>query len=149
MNKNNNTNVKTPVKAQGKMANEPSSETKALRLLRNMGFEFVQQLDWVAKNDEGNWVIFEIKEKELFTPGKNFPYYGAGLNRSQLYLRTQLLQDLELRTYLLIFAQGTKDVYGAYLDELERGKFYDTPNAIRIYPLSSFTKLSWGGGSNG
>jgi len=126
------------------MANEPSAETKALILLRNMGFEFVQQLDWIGKKD-GEWVVFEIKEKELYTPGKDFPYYGAGLNKAQLYLRTRLLQDLRLRTYLLMFAKGTNKVYAGYLDELERkGDFYDTKNRIRIYPLSSFTKLTWG-----
>jgi hypothetical protein len=123
--------------------NEPSAETKALELLKEDGFKTIQQLDWVAKNNKGNWVIFEIKEKELFTPGKNFPYYGTGLNKSQLYLRTQLLKDLELRTYLIVFAKGTKDVYGAYLDELEKGEFYDTQNGIRIYPLSNFNRKKY------
>ena len=45
------------------------------------------------------------------------------------------------RTYLLVFAKGTNDVYGAYLDELEnKGDYYDTPNRIRIYLITSFRK---------
>ena len=122
------------------MFHNDSAETKALRLLRNMGFEFAQQLDWIGKKD-GEWVVIEVKEKELFEPGANFPYYGAGLNKSQLYLRTQLLHDLGFRTYLLIFAKGTSQVYVGYLDELEQGEFYDTRNGIRIYPITNFARL--------
>ena len=123
---------------------KPTAETKALGLLRESGFKTIQQLDWIAKDNKGQWVIFEIKDKELFIPGSNFPHYGAGLNKSQLYLRTQLLQDLGFRTYLIIFAKGTNKVYGAYLDELEgKGDFYDSPNSIRIYPISQFEELEW------
>ena len=137
---NYNTSVKPPVKT----ANEPSAETKALQLLRESGFKNIQQLDWIAKDDKGQWVVFEIKEKELFEPGTNYPYWGAGLNKSQLYLRTQLLNDLDWRTYLLIFAKGTGKVYGAYLDELEKkGDFFDSPNGIRVYPISNFEESEW------
>ena len=124
--------------------NQLSAETKALQLLRKSGFQNIQQLDWVAKNDEGNWVVFEIKEKELFTPGRNWPYFGAGLNKSQLWLRMQLLDDLGWRTYLITFEKGTDKVYGGYLDELERkGGFYDTPiSHIRVYPLTSFKAIA-------
>lgn len=120
-----------------------SAETKTLGLLRQAGFKTIQQLDWVAKNDAGEWVIFEVKNKELFTPGRNFPHCGAGLNKSQLWLRTQLLNDLGWRTYLINFVPGTDEVYGAYLDELERkGGFFDTPKKIRIYPISSFNLIT-------
>jgi hypothetical protein len=75
----------------------------------------------------------------LFEPGPNFPHWGAGLNKSQLYLRTQLLNDLGWRTYLLVFVKGTNKAYGAYLDDLEKkGQFYDSPNGIRIYPIANF-----------
>ena len=121
-----------------------SAETKALHLLRECGFTYTQQLDWIGKNDKGEWIVVEVKEKELFTPGRNFPYWGAGLNKSQLYLRTQLLEDKGFRTYLLIFAKGTNQVYGAYLDELEKkGDFYDTKNGIRIYPISNFSRREY------
>jgi hypothetical protein len=121
--------------------NNISAETKALELLREAGFNTIQQLDWIGRKN-GDWVIFEVKEKELFKPGTNFPHYGAGLDKSQLYLRTQLLHDFGMRTYLLVFAKGTNGVYGAYLDELEKGKFYDTPSGIRIYPIQNFKVIS-------
>jgi hypothetical protein len=119
-------------------------ETKALYLLREAGFSYVQQLDWVGKNDKDEWIVIEVKEKELFTPGPNFPHWGAGLNISQLYLRTKLLEELGLRTYLVVFAKGTNEVYEAYLDELEaKGGFYDSPNDIRIYRISDFTRKEY------
>lgn len=123
---------------------EQSPETKALRLLREAGFQYLQQLDWIGEKD-GQWFAFEIKEKELFEPGPNFPYWGAGLNKSQLYLRTQLLNLLGWRTYLIIFVKGTNKVYfAAYLDELEKkGDFYDTRNGIRIYPISNFSRREY------
>lgn len=156
-NKHCNTTVKTPANApesksgrllaagNGKLLKaDMSAETKALHLLREYGFSYTQQLDWIGKNDKGEWIVVEVKEKELFTPGRNFPHYGAGLNKSQLYLRTQLLGDKGLRTYLLIFAKGTNQVYGAYLDELEKkADFYDTKNGIRIYPISNFSRREY------
>jgi hypothetical protein len=119
----------------------PTAETRTLELLRKSGFHYIQQLDNIAKNEDGNWLIFEIKERELFTPGTNFPHFGTGLDHSQLYLRTQLLKEKGLRTYLLVFVKETDDVYGAFLDDLEQGDYYDTRRGIRIYPIDNFTKL--------
>jgi hypothetical protein len=135
-NKQYNTSLKTTV-------NTPKdAETNALYLLREAGFKHIQELDWICERDDGEWVVVEVKCKELFTPGKNFPHYGAGLNRSQIYLRTKLLEKLGWRTYLIVFVKGTDKVYGAYLDELERGIFYDTTkNGIRIYPISNFEAI--------
>ncbi len=126
-----------------KTANQESAETKALYLLRDCGFTTIQQLDWIGKMNGGDcWTSFEVKGKELFTPGANFPHYGAGLDKSQLYLRTRLLGELGLRTYFINFVKGSDEVYGAYLDDLEtKGEFYDTPkNGIRIYPIDNFSK---------
>ena len=122
------------------LKSDTSAETKALWLLRESGFNTIQQLDWIGKKDD-EWFIFEIKEKELFEPGSNFPYWGAGLNKSQLFLRTQLLETIGWRTYLLVFATGIDKVYGGYLDELDKGIFYDTQKGIRIYPIDSFEEL--------
>jgi len=120
-----------------------ASRTKARLLLKKLGFQYIQQLDWIVKKD-GKWVIIEVKEKELFTPGTNYPHYGAGLDHCQLYLRNKLYEELGLRTYLLVFVKGAEDIYGAYLDELEsKGEYYDTKNEIRIYPLENFTRYVW------
>jgi len=139
-NKDYNTGSSDSVKTCAKCAAREAEE-KALKLslefLKRAGYMGIQQLDWIAQKD-GKWEVFEIKQKELFEPGLNFPYWGAGLDKRQLYLRTQLLKDKGVRTYLIVFAKGTDKVYGAYLDELERGEFYDTPNGIRIYPIDNY-----------
>ena len=121
-----------------------NAETRALWLLRENGFSCIQQLDWIGKDSTGKWTIIEVKDKELFKPGPNFPYWGAGWDESQRYLRRRLLKDLGLRTYLIVFAKGTNNVYGGYADELDnRGCCFDTPRGIRIYPINSYTELEW------
>ena len=121
--------------------NETSAETKALHLLKGLGFSNIQQLDWIAKNPNGEWIVVEVKEKYLFEPGEDFPHYGAGLNKRQLYLRNTLREELRLRTYLINFVKGSDEVYSGYLDDLEsKGEFYDTKkNKIRIYPINNFS----------
>ncbi len=119
-----------------------SAETKALRLLQKLGYEAIQSPDWLAKKD-GRWICVEAKGKELFEPGPNFPHPGIGLNKSQLYLRKQLLEDFGLRTILINFDPDTGEVYWQYLDVLEQGKCFDTPKQdIRIYPLKNFNAIT-------
>jgi hypothetical protein len=113
------------------------AEQKARIILKNLGFE-IQQLDWIGRKNK-NWIIFEIKEKELFNPP---PFLGTGLNKKQLYLRNQLFKDLGLRTILLVFEKGTQNIYWQYLDILEKGEYFDTKNNIRIYPISNFYKIT-------
>ncbi len=116
------------------------AETKALNWVKASGYKNIQQLDWLGYKD-GKWVIFEAKGKELFTPGPNYNHWGAGLAESQVWLRTQLLNDLGWRTYLINFVPETDKVYGAYLDELEKkGSYWDT-SGIRIYPLENYEAI--------
>ncbi len=113
------------------------TEQEALWLLKKLNFKTIQQLDWIAKNKNGEWVIFEIKERELFNPP---PFLGTGLDKRQIYLRDQLFKDLKLRTVLFVFEKNTKNVYYQYLDLLEAGTYFDTKNEIRIYPIEKFRK---------
>ena len=119
---------------------ELSSETKGLKLLQKLGYEAIQSPDWLAWKD-GRCVCLEVKEKELFEPGPNFPYCGCGLDKSQVYLRTKMLKTLGVRTILVNFVPGTNDFYYRYLDELEKGIFYDTRKGIRIYPIDNFKAI--------
>ncbi len=122
------------------MIDDSESRSKARLLLISKGYQYIQQPDWIAMKD-GEWTIFEIKEKELWEPGTNFPHYGIGLDISQIFLRKTIQGGLQLRTYLLCFVKGSDNIYGAYIDELEaKGGYYDTPSKIRIYPLTSFEK---------
>lgn len=122
------TSVKTPKDA----------ETRALELLRKSGYDAIQSPDWLARKD-GKWICFEVKEKsELYSPGKDFPHFGIGIDLEQVWLRSQLLLDLKLRTYLIVYVKATEKVYGNFLDILEQDFHYDTPNGIRIYPVENY-----------
>jgi hypothetical protein len=118
------------------------AESRARDLLKQDNFHRIMQIDWFAYKDN-KWTSFEVKERELYTPDQNFLCYGTGLDLSQLWLREQLRQSLGIRTYLLVYERGTSNIYGQYLDALERaGEYIDTPRGIRIYPISHFKKLS-------
>jgi hypothetical protein len=118
------------------------AESKARDLLKFAGYDCLQQLDWLGRKDN-QYTVFEVKERELYYPDQDFPHWGTGLDLSQLWLRSQILKHLKLRTYLLVFEKDTDNVYGEYLDVLEnRGGYYDTPKKIRIYPIDHFTKLT-------
>ena len=122
------------------MIDDSASRARARLMLMDKGYQYIQQPDWIAEKD-GEWTFFEIKEKDLFTPGRNFPHFGYGLDISQIFLRKKAQGGLTPRTYLLCFVKDKPDVYGSYIDELEaKGGYYDTPSKIRIYPLTSFDK---------
>ncbi len=147
-----NTSVKTPAnteaksgrfvdKGNGSSNNATSAEEKALRLLQKWGYEAIQSPDWLARRD-GQWICVEAKGKELWEAGRNFPYFGIGLERKQVYLRKQLLLDWKVRTILINFVPETNLIYGQYLDILEQGIHYDTPKQdIRIYPLENYKAI--------
>ena len=113
------------------------AEKKARELLKRNGYQ-LQQADWIGKKD-GKYTIFEVKERELFAPP---PFLGTGLDKSQVYLRTQLLEDLGLRTYLIVFEKNTSNVYGQWLDKLEQTTYFDTKNGIRVYNIKEFVVLN-------
>jgi len=112
-------------------------EQQARILLKRMGFE-VQSPDWLAVKDN-NWVCIEVKKKERFTPP---PFAGHGLDNRQIYLRERLLKEKDIRTFLMILEIGTDNIWGQYLDILERGIKFTTKNGITIYPLTSFNNLN-------
>ena len=118
--------------------NQNDGERKALWMLKEFGYE-VQRLDWIGKKNN-EYTIFEIKERELFRPP---PFLGTGLDQRQVYLRTQILNDLGMRTRIVVYEKGTNNIYHQYLDVLEAGKHYDTKNKIRIYPIENYKKLNY------
>jgi len=63
------------------------------------------------------------------------------LDKRQLYLRTELLNDKGLRTILLVYEKGTDKVYWQYIDVLEKGEYFDTKKKIRIYPIDNFKRI--------
>lgn len=126
---------------ENQIIDDTESRSKARLLLKGGGWGYIQSPDWVAANGD-EWVVVEVKEKELWEPGTNFPKYGIGLDNSQIFLRNKFQEGTGLRTYLLCYVKGTDDVYGAFLNELEaKGGYYDTKNKIRVYPLEHFKKI--------
>lgn len=120
------------------------AENQARLLLKAEGYQYIQGPDWMAKNPNGEWEVHEVKYKEFFEPGNNFPHWGAGLNIGQVMAREQLRLGLGIRTRLFVFGKGvnTGECYTAFLDELEsKGQFYDTKNRIRIYPINSYDPI--------
>ena len=108
-------------------------------MLKKSGHRNIQDFDFIVQDIHGNRVNIEIKGKRLYEPGPGFPHFGIGLNKSQLWLRTQLLKDKGERTILINYVEETDYIYAAYLDELEKGFYYDTPKEkIRVYPVDNF-----------
>jgi len=117
------------------------AENQTRLLLKEAGYQHIQGPDWIAKSPTGEWEAQEVKYKEFFEPGVNFPYWGAGLNIGQVMAREQMRHDLGVRTKLFVYGKGVNvgECYTAFLDELEsKGGFYDTRNRIRIYPIDNF-----------
>lgn len=111
-------------------------EQQARILLKKLGFQ-VQSPDWIAKKD-GKWTCFEIKKKERFMPP---PFAGHGLDEKQIFLRNEFFKDTDIRTYLIIFEVGTENIFGQFIDILEKGNKFRTKNGIWIFPLSAFRNL--------
>lgn len=94
------------------------------------------QADWIV-NKNGKYYVVEVKHKEMFSPP---PFYGHGLDIRQVKARMQFYKDKDIRClFLVIDMDGT--VYWQWLDELEKTKYLDTKNGVRIYNIEHFVKL--------
>jgi len=113
-------------------------EHQAMVILKKMGFK-LQSPDWLASKD-GKVICIEVKKKSRrFSPP---PFEGHGLDIRQVYLRTKLLKETGIRTYIMIFEDWSNKVFGNYLDILENGEKADAPfGKIRIYPIKNFIEL--------
>lgn len=114
------------------------AEKAARTWLKNKGVHNLQQIDWLFKSKKnGKYYCLESKSRELFRPP---PFWGTGLDITQLKLRLQLLDDLGIDTILLVFEKNTNNVHWQFLSILERGQYIDTKNKIRIYDIKNFNK---------
>ncbi|MFC1990016.1 hypothetical protein ACFLVW_05610 [Chloroflexota bacterium] len=119
------------------------AENETRKRLNKAGHQYVQGPDWIAKNPQGEWEAHEVKYKEFFEPGDNFPHWGAGLSVRQAMAREQMRQDLGIRTKLWVYGKGVNvgEVLVGYIDELQKqGGYHDTRNDIRIYPTTSYSR---------
>ena len=112
-------------------------EQQARIILSEMGF-MVQSPDWLGRRDK-EWICFEIKKKERFLAP---PFDGHGLDIRQIKLRTELLNDTGIRTYLMIFEVPTNKIWGQFLDILDSSESVLTQTGkIKIYPLKNYEEL--------
>ena len=126
--------MKVGINEEGIKAERLGREFMLKRGIRNH-----QQLDWIYKH-EGSYKIIEVKSRELFNPP---PFSGTGLDIRQLDLRKQIYQDLGIDTTLLVFEKCTRNVYYQDISILMKGKYFDTRNKIRIFPIVNFNKEVW------
>lgn len=110
------------------------AEKQARLWLKDKGVYDIQQFDWFIKKN-GKYFIVEVKNRELFEPP---PFTGTGLDISQLKRRKQIYEDLGIDTYLLVFVKNSNDIYWQRLSVLEKTKYFDTKNNIRIYNIKEF-----------
>jgi len=115
------------------------AERLGRNFLKNKKFNCIQQIDWLVYDEEKDiWFAVEVKARELFQPP---PFFGTGLDKKQLYLRTKLLNSLDIHTLLVVFEKNHNNIYYQWLNVLEKkNNFIDTKNDIRIYNIIDFIK---------
>ena len=100
------------------------------------------QADVMAKIRD-KWNIIEIKRQEAFEPP---PFEGHGLPKWQIDARLEFQRELNIRAILFIVDKKTNIIYWQYMDELIKGKQYQTKgnNPRLIFPLTSYNILDNG-----
>ena len=110
-------------------------EQKLFKYLRDKGIEFFQA-DGIGLN-QGNYCIYEVKYKsEPFMPP---PFKGHGLGIRQVIARLKFQERTGMRCNFIVFDKTNDCIFSGWLDELDKGKHFDTKNGVRIYPLENFT----------
>lgn len=107
-------------------------------IYKNINPDVLQQVDWLYKKN-GVWYAVEVKNKEIFKPP---PFYGHGLNISQVNRRMQFYKDTGIRCLFLVFEPNTGNVYSQWLDILENTTYKDTLNGVRVYNIVNFKKVA-------
>ncbi len=109
-------------------------EQKLKSYLFAKGIEFFQP-DGIGL-DKDNYVLYEVKC--LTEPFKPPPFFGHGLWIYQIQARLGFQEKTGIRVRFVVFQSKDNTVCSAWLDELEKGKHFDTKNGIRIYPIENF-----------
>lgn len=118
-------------------------ERLALKILTGIfSVDFIFQADWNFKKAD-TWYVAEVKHVGLYTPP---PYVGTGLKIRQAKARMKYFRETGVRCLLLTIEKLKEDkvgdIYWEWLDILEAGEHFDTKDHIRIYPITSFHRIS-------
>jgi len=89
---------------------------------------------------KGKWQIWEIKHQERF---EKPPFDGHGLPKWQIDARLKFQDDTGIRALLFIVDKKTGIIYWQYMDELIKGKAYQTNGKSPriIFPIESYNIL--------
>jgi len=110
-------------------------EQLARELLKKRGYT-IFEIDWIAEKND-NYLQVEVKHKEGFKPP---PFYGHGMEVWKVKKRLDFEARFGIRAYFLIFDTDSS-IYGQFLNKLNKTKYFDTKNGIRIYNIIEFEKL--------
>jgi len=101
--------------------------------IKKEGKGYIWSPDWIWENEIDEDKIIEVKHQEIFIPGKNFPYYGHGLDLRQAISYMKFYNKHEIPIMLMIIElsnykkkKGKHLIWWAYLHKLEKTKYYDT-----------------------
>ena len=98
------------------------------------------QPDAISFENE-NFILNEIKNQEYY---EEPPFNGHGLPIWQINSRLHFHNITNIRCRLIIIEKNTDIIYYQWLDELAKGRFYDTKgnNPRRIYPLYNYFRTT-------
>lgn len=114
-------------------------EQRLFTLLKAKGIIFFQP-DAIGVKDN-KYYVFECKHQERFISP---PFDGHGLPIWQVMARLNFEKETGIVAILVVFDKETQEVFYQALHTLEKGQHHDTKGQKprRIYPLTSFNKLS-------
>ena len=111
-------------------------EQLARYVLKQWNIDNIFQPDWII-DKQGKYYVIEVKHKEKF---HSPPFDGHGLDIRQVKARQKFYIDTGIRCLFLVFDfEGI--IYLAWLDELEKTKYFDTRNGVRIYNIKNMNRV--------
>tara|TARA_Y100000034_G_scaffold129233_1_gene185320 strand:+ start:3764 stop:4174 length:411 start_codon:yes stop_codon:yes gene_type:complete len=122
-------------------------EHKVWKMLKEEGVKPFSP-DWIIWNKENKLEFVEVKDKEKFEAGSNFPYDGQGLDYHQFKNYMECYHKFGIRTRFICFDEEEKCIYYSYLDVLDKTpkneKIY-LPSKIIVFAYKNFKKGDWNG----
>lgn len=109
-------------------------EQTLFKWLWKKGYTYFQP-DAIALSNE-TFSMWEVKMKE--EPFKPPPFYGHGLDIRQVKARIHFQKKTGIRCGFIVFQSNKNIILWQWLDELEKGEYFDTKNGVRIYPIENF-----------
>jgi Holliday junction resolvase len=116
-------------------------EQLLFEFLRQRGFKYFQP-DAIGQKDDV-YYLFEVKHQKHY---KSPPFNGHGLEQRQVRARLEFQEKTGIRVVLVVFEKPFEEtgiVYYQFIDELEKGQYYDTQGfkRRRIYSLDNFHEV--------